>query len=332
MSKHLHTAVRVILFIAIFVIITRIMNYCLVQSNWASIDRWEQYSKKGEIDTLFVGSSVGWVVVPHVIDENNGCNCANMSTPNQFYKTSDEAVKFISRRQPLDTVVLLTGFEGLESPEDYTAAEAFIKAQYETAPVLKRESAVFTEKIGRYTDPKFLISADSINIWFDWVESFTYSIPEIVKNIAYRNGRITKPYTLDMSERVKRQSNGPGNPSELSKDIRKAQEMNLTNLELDTRTLRELDDMASYLATNKIRFVVVVTPHRSDVAAGYGSEYDTIDSFLDEFVTKRGGEYFNIDSDPKLREKLPDDMFKDGEHIVDEGNNIVSMKIAELLR
>ena len=49
--------------------IMRLMNYCLVQSNWASIDRWEQYSKKDDIDTLFVGSSVGWVVVPRVIDE-----------------------------------------------------------------------------------------------------------------------------------------------------------------------------------------------------------------------------------------------------------------------
>ena len=49
-------------------------------------------------------------------------------------------------------------------------------------------------------------------------------------------------------------------------------------------------------------------------------------------MTKRGGEYHNIDSDDALRERLPDEMFMDREHIVDEGNDIVSEKIAQILR
>jgi hypothetical protein len=331
MKKSLYKTIRIILFISIFMAIMRLMNYCLVQSNWASIDRWEQYSKKDEIDTLFVGSSVGWVVVPRVIDENNGFISANMSTPNQFYKTSNETVRFISTRQPLKRVVLLTGFEGLENPEDYVAAEAFITAQYETAPMVVRESAIFAEKIGRYTDPKFLTSTDSMNIWFDWVEGFTYSFPEIIKNIGYRNGRRNKPYTLDITERYERLNAAvPGAATD--EDIRRAADLNLSSLDIDVRTLKILDDMASYLAANDIRFTVIVTPHRSDVGAGYGGEYETIDAFFKDFVTKRGGEYYNIDADPDLRAQLPDEMFKDEEHIVDEGNNTVSMKIAELLR
>ena len=322
----------VILFILIFVAITYVMNFVFVPSNWASVDRWEQYSKTDDADTLFVGSSVGWVVVPHVIDENSDRRCVNMSTPNQFYKTSYEAVRFISQQRPLDTVVLLTGFEGLESTEDYGAAEAFLLAQYETAGFAKRACAVVSEKLGRYTDPEFLKSADSMNIWFDWVISSTYSVSEIIKNVAYRKSRTEDIYTLDMRKTIKRIDPSRSNPISIKEDIKVAQALNLSNLSIDSRSLTKLDDMASYLKANNIRFVVIVTPHRSDSREKYGEEYDVIDSYLREFVSKRDGEYYNIDSDPGLREQLPDDMFKDEEHIDDHGNNLVSMKIAELLR
>ena len=332
MKKYIFTSIKIILFVSIFAVIIHVMNFYFVPSNWASIDRWEQYSDKSDVDTLFVGSSVGWVVVPRTINGINNCQSVNMSTPNQFYKTSKEAIRFVSCQQPLQTVVLLTGFEGLESAEDYGAAEAFLEAQYETAGIWQRAWAIFAEKAGRYKDPVFLKSVDSMNIWFDWVENSTYSLPEIVKNVAYRRERAEKSYAFDMSKSVERMEPGRASAVPVSEDIKALREMNLSSIETDTRTLKELDEMAAYLKANDIRFVVIVTPHRSDAKEGYGAEYDIIDSYLEDFVTKRGGEYYNIDVDPELRAKLPDDMFMDQEHIVDEGNNIVSEKIAQLLR
>ncbi|MBR6158710.1 MAG: hypothetical protein IKQ40_00305 [Lachnospiraceae bacterium] len=328
MKEHFFTAIRIILFISIFAVIMHLMNCVFVQSNWASIDRWEQYSKKDDIDTLFVGSSVGWVVVPQTIEGLNGCTCANMSTPNQFYKTSLEAVRFISGQQPLDTVVLMTGFETLESAEDYAAASAFINAQYETAPVMTRMRAILSQRLERYTDPDFLPTTDSINTWFDWVESYTYTIPEIYKNIAYRRGRKDPLYHLDLRRTIDRiDPKGDG----AAADIKKARALDLSCIDIDERSLKRLDEMAAFLEANGIRFVVIVPPHRLDVQEEYGKEYDAIDSYMEDFVTKRGGEYYNLDLDPSLREQLPDNMFMDREHIVDEGNRIVSETIAVLL-
>ena len=329
MKKHLCTLISIILFVSIFAVIVHVMNFCLVASNWASIDRWEQYAGNDDYDTLFVGSSVGWVVVPRTIDGLNGCRCVNMSTPDQFYKTSLEAVRFISRRQPLQTVVLLTGFDGLERPEDYAAAAAFLDAQYETAPFRQRIAARLSDRIGRYADMDFLSSTDSINIWFDWVERFTYSIPQIYKNISYRQSRKDPGYRLDMTERIAR-TEPETDPAFRDEDI--AEIPSFSTLDINTLSLEKLDEMASFLAANNIRFVVIITPHRSDTKVAYGDEYDAIDQYLEKFVTTRGGEYYNIDDDPSLRELLPDDMFKDQEHIVDEGNDLVSTKIAQLLR
>ena len=331
MKKRLPLPIRIILFISIFALIIHVMNYCLVASNWASAGRWEQYSKADDYDTLFVGSSVGWVIVPRTIDGLNGCRCVNMSTPDQFYKTSLETVRFVSAQQPLNTVVLLTGFDALERSEDYAAAASFLEAKYETAPFVKREGAILADKLGRYTDPDFLASTDSINIWFDWVERFTYSLPQIVKNIAYRESRKDPGYVLDMNERIER-IDPADSASSISSDIKSASKMNLSTIDIEADPLKKLDEMASYLKANDIRFAVIVTPHRSDVREEYGEEYDIIDSFLNDFVTKRGGEYHNIDSDDALRERLPDEMFMDREHIVDEGNDIVSEKIAQILR
>ena len=332
MKKHIFPALRIILFISIFALIIHVMNYCLVASNWASIDRWEKYAESDDYDTLFVGSSVGWVVVPRVIDGLNSCRCVNLSTPDQFYKTSLDAVRFVSKQQPLETVVLLTGFDALEKTENYTAAASFLEAQYETAPAPVRAGAIAADKLKRYTDPDFLTSTDSFNIWFDWVERFTYTIPQIVKNIAYRQGRRDPGYVLDLNRSIKRNEPEKGNSSLLEEDIEAAHKMNLSNIDINPDSLALMNDMAEYLSANGIRFVVVVTPHRSDVMAGYGDEYDPVDSFLEDFVTKRGGKYFNLDTDPELRDRLPDDMFMDQEHIVDEGNDLVSEKIALLLR
>ena len=197
---------------------------------------------------------------------------------------------------------------------------------------MKRYKAVFSDKIGRYADRDFLTSTDSINIWFDWVERFTYTIPQIVKNIAYRQGRRDPSYILDMSRKMERIDPNTDGSSAVSEDYKKAQDMNLATIDINSTSLEKLDDMASYLEANGIKFAVIVTPHRSDVKAGYGDEYDAIDDYFENIVTKRGGQYFNIDNDPALREQLPDDMFMDSEHIVDEGNDLVSKKIAELLR
>lgn len=331
MKKHQHTKIRAVLFIIIFAVIIHIMDFCLVVSNWASIGRWEQYSSDDGYDTLFVGSSVGWVVVPRTIDGLNNCRCVNMSTPDQFYKTSLEAVRFIACQQPLETVVLLTGFDGLEREEDYAAAAAFLDAQYETAPFIQRERAILTDRLRRYANIDFLSSVDSINIWFDWVERFTYSLPQMYKNISYRLERLDPGYVLNMDKSIDRIDPGKEGSS-VAKDIEKAEKLNLSSIDIDSHALEKLDALASYLGANGIRFVVIVTPHRSDVRAGYGDEYDTVDEYLEEFVTKRGGEYFNIDDDPALREELGDEMFMDQEHIVDEGNNLVSEKIAQLLR
>ena len=332
MKNNLFKTVRIILFISIFALIIHVMNFCLVASNWASIGRWEQYAAGNDYDTLFVGSSVGWVVVPRTIDGLNNCRCINMSTPDQFYKTSLDAVRFISCQQPLDTVVLLTGFEALERPEDYAAAASFLDAKYETAPVAQRIGAVLADKLGRYTDADFLVSADSINVWFDWVERFTYSMPQIVKNIAYRRGRKDPGYVLDLNKTVDRIDPADDAPSDLKDDLIKGKELKLSSISINPVSLEKLNDMAAYLEANSIRFVVIVTPHRSDVRAGYGDEYEVIDTYLRDFVTKRGGDYFNIDTDRELRDQLPDSMFMDREHIVDQGNEIVSERIAQLLR
>ncbi|MCR5830886.1 MAG: hypothetical protein K6G67_01940 [Lachnospiraceae bacterium] len=332
MKKYINPAVRIILFIVIFALIIHVMNFCLVVSNWASIDRWEAYASDDGYDTLFVGSSVGWVIVPRTIDAMNDCKCVNMSTPDQFYRTSADAVKFVSSQQPLQKVVLLTGFDALSQSEDYAAAASFLDAKYETAPLAKRYGAIISDKLGRYKDIDFLTSVESMNIWVDWVLRFSYTLPQVYKNIAYRRGRIDPGYVLDMEKKIERIDPPKADKSLLDEDIAKAGELGSAGINVDPDSLGMLDEMASFLSANGIGFTVIVTPHRSDVRAGYGEGYGVIDSYLKEFVEKRGGQYFNLDNDESLRERLPDDMFMDHEHIVDEGNNLVSGKIAELLR
>jgi len=116
--------IKILLFTAGFVLITCRLNYALKQTNAVSQSMWKRYSACEGLDTLFVGSSVGWIIVPEMIDSINGTSSFNMSTPSQYFKSSSYVAKFAAKQHPLQRIVLVMGYESLEHNEDYVADRA----------------------------------------------------------------------------------------------------------------------------------------------------------------------------------------------------------------
>lgn len=331
--------VGIIVFIAIFFAIMAYMNYVFVSSNEVSKSTWGRYSKETSLDTLFVGSSVGWLAMPQVIDEISGTKSFNISTPSQHFKTSDFAVRFVAKQHPLKRVVLIMNFGSIAEYEDYVSDKAFKDAMLANETSYVRTKRDIINKLSHY-DSDFISTTDSINIWFDWVMSFTSNRNQINENLYYKKNpdklerNYDKDYVIDFSnmpyDRKDYAAKG-ADKSTLLNDIKACKELNLKNISINDKALKYLDSMAGFCRNNDISFVMILSPYRSDYSDGFKEEYELADHFLNKFATERGGLYFNLDRDPKVRSVLSDDMFTDHEHINDTGNALVSEIIAEKL-
>ena len=334
MKKYIIGFSKIIAFLLILGMITRSFNYAFNKTALASADMWKRYSEETDINLLVAGSSVGWAAVPGIIETIDGVNAFNMSTPNQFFSTSEYGIKYAASQHPINTVVLMIGIEGLERNEEFGADRSFKKMLYQTTPWYVRGLEPVVDKTARLSNLNFVKKPDSMNMWFDWVFNFSYSIAEIRDNIDIRDAYVPD-YNLnprDVSFARQDSVISGADRRALKSDIEIIENMNIQSIEICPDSLAALNEIAHYLSENDIRFVVMMSPHRSDYRQLFGNDYDRIDAYLMQFITSRGGEYYNLDTDSQLREALDDSYFDDTEHMNDYGDMLTTNTIVEVLK
>lgn len=333
--------IKIICFLVIFICIMAFLNFSVVVLNTESRKAWNNYSKKDYVDTLFVGSSVGSVVDANWIENLSDYHCINMSTPNQLYKTSYSAIKYIAGQKDLQRVVLITEFDTMEGYEDYVSDKLFRDALYMNSPITEKLEAGIDDRFSRYSDADFWKSSDSINIWFNWVmcPAKTWeSIKDIyntrkkelsgkpanspANNIFSDANRYTlKKYVADSQDK-----------KALNADLKELSDYNIKTVKVDTKALDYLSQILCFLKANDIEVYVMISPHRLDDRQRYGEEYDTLDKYFKHFVKKRGAKYINLDDEDDIRDILDNnDYFKDSEHITEQGSVALAPVILELM-
>lgn len=332
-------AIKVTVFATIFFILMGILNYIIEMPNKYGRDAWDEYTHKKNINTLFVGSSVGDVANVDIIDSILGTNSINMSTPEQLYKTNYDAISFITRQQPIERVVMIIGMESLKHNENYIADHLFRTAMYMNGSVMDRVYYGIKDKAIRYIDWEFLGSTDSINIWFKWVKCPVKTADKMRDNIFNDKleSRKNSDYYVDMTYMPYGRKTELVNDEtfhDLENDLEELSTRNIKCFEIDSHAIETFDCILRFLRDNNIEAVVMISPHRLDHRLIYGDDYDKIDEFLRRFIEKRGGKYINLDTDYELRELLnrAEEPFKDEEHLTDNGIKVVAPVIADRLK
>lgn len=331
--------IKIIVFVAVFLMLMGGLNYIIEMPNKYGREVWENYTHKSKIDTLFVGSSVGNIADVGIIDSILGTSSINMSTPEQLYKTNYDAISFIVRQQPIERVVIVMGMDSVKHNENYIADHLFRTGMYFNAPIQDRIYYGIKDKLMRYIDWEFLGSADSINIWFNWIKCPVKTLEGIEDNIFSDENSNSEEadYYVDMDYLPyyrKTEAVNDETHYELEKDLNELASQSITCFEIDNQVFETFDCLLRFLNDNNIEAIVMISPHRLDNRASLGNDYNKLDGFLRFFSEKRGARYINLDTDNELRGQLDgsDESFKDQEHLTESGVKIVAPVIAERIK
>lgn len=329
--------IKLFVFFVLLIVLNIWMSSRLEPLMHKSHRMWEKYFAQENADTIFIGTSVAEMIDAGIVSGATSRNCVNMATPSQYFGTSVTALTMAGEQNPVDTIVLLMGFDSLERDEDLTSTLSMEKALYYGAPKKTYIPRWILGNIEYSFEPRNITSTDSINKWFSWPVNATRNLAQI------RTNKVEEIYNplpnLYMTD----------NPPGLSdvrykrKEFRKADQL----IPLDKSTVREIRDiksvnisenslkllsqMCEYSNSNGFRFVVMIAPHRSNYRGEFDGEYDKINEFLKNFVENRNCIYINLDNDADIKNKLSDEYFTDTEHVNDEGIRIASGIMADYL-
>lgn len=325
---------KIILFVAIIVFINTIICHYLGPSAHKSDEMWSYYYRQENADTIIVGTSVTDMVSEFVLDEYTGRRCINMGTPSQYFATSRDIITTATKDRPVDTIILMMGFDALERDEDMSATLAVEKGFYDSKSISGKLKGFLKENIHHSLETRNIRHSVSINKWFSWPVSCIAYFDQIKPNLE------KKEYYSDVvndSEMKALSSNSVSlnrkpmpAPRKLNTEILKASR-NIQTIKISEDSLKILKQMCDYCTINDIRFIVMVSPHMSGYAGNYGEDYDKLNALMAGIVEGAGCTYLNLNDLPSVTDLMTDQYFTDSEHVTHEGIEVASGIISDIL-
>ncbi len=326
-SKNIKRALKAILFVTLLVLFTLFLDASFEPNEEATERMLEGYSRKSEIDTVFIGNSAGEMLDADLFSELSGTKAYNMCTPSQGLSVSLKNIKMARSQHKIDNAVLLLTLDVLNS-DDYSGIDhLYNRVVDSTSPIIIRIINVFKRNINESFAPEIINTQKSINIWIPWENETIHGFDNVKKNVSRRLNRLISGDRLgskiayDLNSKV--YETIPGDLSNedvllLENDISSASGLPLPENMITADKLTLLAQICTFCHDNDINLTVIVTPHRSDYYDRYGSfrEYTEItSSYLNGFISERGYIYFDCENDEQLHDILPDNYFYDMEHI-----------------
>ena len=326
-SKTIKRIIKLILFIGIFLCLMMVFDASFEMDENATETMLGKYSRTSDIDTVFVGNSAGEMMDDVRYSELTGTHAFNMCTPSQGLYVSLRNIKLACSQHKIRKAILLMTFDTASS-ESYDGIDHLYNRVVNSAsPLHVRIINEIKYNTNKTVSSGTLDTERSINIWIPWEEEHTHGFANITSNIKSRWKRFIehKPLGYDIAYDLNTvvYDRAPGDLTYddnqlLMSDIDAVSSLDIAPNMLSADKLTLLAEMCSYCRDNDIEFSVIVTPHRTDYFdrfASYRTYIETVSSYLNDFVSKRGFLYYNTEDDPQLHEILPDKYFYDWEHV-----------------
>jgi len=327
LSDVLKRAYKLILFVAIFLILTAFLNAAFEPDEAETERMLTLYSQKSDISTVFVGNSAGEMLDADMYSSLTGEHSFNMCTPSQGLSVSLKNMKLAASDHKIDKIVLLLTFDTLNT-EDYDGIDHLYDRVVNSASPLYVRIANYIKRNGAKSFAPDIVNREkSVNIWIPWEVETLHGIDNVKSNLRRRFNRLISgehvgreiAYDLNIKNfDIKPGTLTASDQSLLEDDISKIPSLDISPDMIAADKVELLAKMCSFCRDNNIEFKVVVTPHRSDYYDRYESFRDcsiALSTYIDDFVSKRGFMYYNTEDDILVHDILPDEMFYDWEHI-----------------
>ena len=333
LSKTTRRVIKAIMFASIFLGLIVVFDASFELDESQTEKMLSRYSHTADIDTIFVGNSAGEMMNDELYSETTGRHAFNMCTPSQGLYVSLRNIKLASSQHQIDRAILLMTFDTLSS-ESYDGIDHLYNRVVNSAsPFYIRVINDIKYNTDKTVSLGTIDTEKSINIWIPWEQEHVNGLNNITSNIKHRMERLIKHKPLgydiayDLNTVVYKRE--PGDFTDIDRqhlisDLDAASNLDIPADMLSGDKLTLLAQMCSYCRDNDIKLSIIVTPHRTDYFDRYDSyrtDIEKVSAYLNDFVSKRGGMYYNTEDDPQLHEILPDDYFYDWEHVTSTYKN-----------
>lgn len=326
--------IKIVLFLAIVIAINTLICQYLSPSAHKSNEMWAYYYSKDNADTLFIGTSVTDMIKEYSIDEFTGRSSVNMGTPSQYFATSRKVMEISTRERPIDTVVLMMGFDALERDEDLKSTLSIEKAYYDNKKVPDKLLAFISDNLKYSFEKRNISDPASINKWMSWPVNCIVDFDEIKNNLekkAYYKDFVDeqKSNTVNVNSLMYLKSSMP-KPGKLNDEI-KLSIADIDAIDVSEESLIALKQMCEYCNANGIMLIVAVSPHMSGYADSFEGDYDKINELTKNFVESQGCLYINLNDLPSVQAIMTDEYFTDSEHVTHDGIELASGVMSDIL-
>lgn len=328
------------LFVAIFLIINSMLNILLEFPETESQKMLRGYTWQSDLDTIIVGNSITTMIDTQVLDEKTGFRSYNMGTPSQTFAISKSIIEMAASQNPIKRVYIVTGYDSFEKDDIPTFENIFNKTKNAPKPLPLRKWRELKRKFVRATSPEVAPTTESITLWFNWVDNCVGDLKSLKNNFNIRvlgffqGIRPKDGYAFDLDKKTFPQIEPIYSSEEFElydSDMKLLDSMNIAEGTLDKASLKRLDEICNYCNDNNIELTYFISPHQTGYKERYEGNYEKVDEFLNAFFAHRGIKYYNLDNDPEIHEKLPDEYFYDWEHVekdyIPDATNVFVEKI-----
>ena len=326
-SKYAKRTLKAILFLILFFLFIEFFNAAFELNGKETEGMLARYSEQMDIDTVFVGNSVGKMLDAGEYSDQTGEHAFNMCTPSQSLPVSLKNIEMASSQRKLKKAVLLMDLDTIDSGNYDWVDHMYDRVVNSAAPLSRQIMNRLISCAEKSLDPDMINTERSINIWIPWEDEVYQGFPQMLHNLYRRYKRLVKrkkpgsKFAYDLTKSFYETAPGELSDEEeelLDKDIAAMEELPLPAGMMDKDKIRILADICTYCRDNDIDFYVVVTPHRSDFferTDDFREEILSASTFLNDFISKRGFRYFDPEKDGDPHRILPDHYFDDWEHI-----------------
>lgn len=333
--KILGNVLKVLLFVAIAVGLNVLITLCLEPYGTAAEVTWRDYhqSANEKIDTVIVGSSYAQRNIdPFTLDETLGSNSFSLATPAQSLGNALASIQAAKRDHNISRAILFAGPETFQNEPWFNAQVTFMQAKSLGEPVPE-----VLKNVGRLAlDEVNVTSSKSITWMFPWFYSTVSFDPQAISENIQR--RLTYPNPIDTAGLVDPtwhyMGKGHGGyEGDFTSNILWDHEIHFTSdAKFLPKNMSDFDKLLTYCEQNDIQLYVGIAP-RPDLTnlKHKDDEYRELMAGLEQFVTERGGVYYDFNLTHPDFYRAEEDEYSDSEHLDIEGSAHLSRALGMLI-
>ncbi len=314
---------KVLLFLVGVLLTNSVLTYLLTPANDHHDRMWRTYEACGEVDTIYIGSSVCMAAFDtYKIDAITGGKSINMGVPQQDVEQTYATVQMVLNQKPsVKRVVFSMDYPSLQFDTDHGSA---MKYGYQ----LVRHEMTVGRKLAAYAALMSSLDGwdgkDSINFFFPWINNHVDIYGVIVRqNVARkRSGDIAVARTEfeeDFAEFVG-----------LDESVNSRSLYGVVEIPEDN--MQALRNMAKLCQEKGVELLVVNNPRPQYDILTYGESYDSIGEQVRHEVEGYGAKYYDFNYvRPERFDVTYKYYFADCEHLTSEGAFAFSKAMAQFL-